>query len=140
MLEPKKIKFIKVHKRNIKGMSTRGNLLNFGDYGLKSIDKFKYITQKQIESARVAISKFLKKESKLYINIFPNKPITKKPQEVRMGKGKGNFETWVCPVKPGRILFEIKGLNYNKAKKALLSGGYKLPIKTKILVSNFINI
>ncbi|WXB47364.1 MAG: 50S ribosomal protein L16 [Candidatus Shikimatogenerans sp. Tmey] len=138
MLEPKKSKFIKVHKRGLKGFAYRGNILSFGDYGIKSIDKFKYINQKQIESARVAINKFLKKGSKLYINIFPNKPITKKPQEVRMGKGKGNFETWVCPVKPGRILFEIKGIKYNIAKKALLAGSYKLPIKTKIVISNYI--
>ncbi|XBT18640.1 MAG: 50S ribosomal protein L16 [Candidatus Shikimatogenerans sp. Tcar] len=138
MLEPKKNKFIKVHKRRLKGLSYRGNILSFGDYGIKSIDKFKFINQKQIESARVAINKFLKKGSKLYINIFPNKPITKKPQEVRMGKGKGNFDTWVCPVKPGRILFEIKGINYNIAYKALLAGSHKLPIKTKIIISKFI--
>lgn len=140
MLEPKKSKFIKIHKRKLKGNSHRGNILSFGDYGIKSIDKFTYITQKQIESARVAINKFLKKGSKLYINIFPNRPITKKPQEVRMGKGKGNFDMWVCPVKSGRILFEIKGIEYNIAKKALLAGSYKLPIRTKIVISNFINI
>ncbi|XBT18318.1 MAG: 50S ribosomal protein L16 [Candidatus Shikimatogenerans sp. Tduv] len=140
MLEPKKSKFIKIHKRRIKGISKRGNILNFGDYGLKSISKFTYITQKQIESARVAINKFLNKYSKLYITIFPNVSITKKPQEVRMGKGKGNFDTWVCPIKPGRILFEIKGIDYITAKKALLAGSHKLPLKTKIIISYYKNI
>ncbi|XCC45273.1 MAG: 50S ribosomal protein L16 [Candidatus Shikimatogenerans sp. Ttur] len=140
MLQPKKIKYLKVQKGSFKGISYRGNMLYNGEYGLKSIDNFKFITQKQIEAARIAINKYLEKGNKLFINIFPYKPITKKPQEVRMGKGKGNFEIWVCPVKPGKIIFELKNINYKLAKKALIAGSHKLPIKTKFIVSNFIKL
>ncbi|XBT18790.1 MAG: 50S ribosomal protein L16 [Candidatus Shikimatogenerans sp. AspAUS03] len=137
MLEPKKIKHLKVQKNILKGPSTRGTKLIFGNYGIKSIDKFKFITQKQIESARISISKFLRNNGKLFIKIFPYKPITKKPQEVRMGKGKGAFEMWVSPVRSGKIIFELKNMEYLEAKKALIAASHKLPIKTKFIYLNY---
>ncbi|WGH25021.1 MAG: 50S ribosomal protein L16 [Candidatus Shikimatogenerans bostrichidophilus] len=130
---PKK-KFLKRQKGRMKGNAKRGYRLNFGLYGLQSIDKAKYITEKQIEAARVAGTRYMKREGNLYINIFPDKPITKKPQEVRMGKGKGTVEYYVAVVKPGRILFEINGVSEEIAKEALRLCSQKLPIKTKYIL------
>ncbi|WGH24654.1 MAG: 50S ribosomal protein L16 [Candidatus Shikimatogenerans bostrichidophilus] len=132
---PKK-KYTKRQKGRMRGYAKRGYKLKFGNYGLQSIDKAKYITEKQIEAARVAGTRYMKREGHLYINIYPDKPITKKPQEVRMGKGKGNVEYNVAVVKPGRIIFEICGVSENIAKEALRLCSQKLPIKTKYIVYN----
>ncbi|WOX79419.1 50S ribosomal protein L16 [Candidatus Shikimatogenerans bostrichidophilus] len=129
-----KKKYLKQQKGRIKGFAKRGYKLHFGKYGIQSIDKQKYITEKQIEAARVAATRYMKREGKLYINIFTYKPITKKPQEVRMGKGKGNVEYNVAVVKPGRILFEINGVSENIAKEALRLCAQKLPVKTKYII------
>lgn len=129
---PKK-KYVKKQKGRMKGKAKRGYRLQYGLFGLQSIDKAKYITEKQIEAARVAGTRYMKRMGKLYININPDKPITKKPQEVRMGKGKGNVEYNVAVVKPGRILFEINGVTENIAKEALRLCSQKLPIKTKYI-------
>ncbi|BDT61500.1 MAG: 50S ribosomal protein L16 [Flavobacteriales endosymbiont of Rhyzopertha dominica] len=131
-----KKKYLKIQKGRIKGYTKRGNKLNFGKYGLQSIDKPKYITEKQIEAARVAGTRYMKREGKLYIKIFPDKPITKKPQEVRMGKGKGNVEYNVAIVKPGKVLFEINGVSEKIAKESLRLCSNKLPIKTKYIINN----
>ncbi|WGH25206.1 MAG: 50S ribosomal protein L16 [Candidatus Shikimatogenerans bostrichidophilus] len=131
-----KKKYLKRQKGRMKGYAKRGYRLNFGLYGLQSIDKAKYITEKQIEAARVAGTRYMKREGNLYININPDKPITKKPQEVRMGKGKGNVEYYVAVVKPGRILFEISGVSEEIAKEALRLCSQKLPVKTKYIVYN----
>ncbi|WGH26649.1 MAG: 50S ribosomal protein L16 [Candidatus Shikimatogenerans bostrichidophilus] len=131
-----KKKYTKKQKGRMKGYSKRGNKLFFGQYGIQSIDKPKYITENQIEAARVACTRYMKREGKLYININPDKPITKKPQEVRMGKGKGNVEYNVAVVKPGRILFEISGVSKKIAIEALRLGSQKLPIKIKYVFYN----
>ncbi|WGH26193.1 MAG: 50S ribosomal protein L16 [Candidatus Shikimatogenerans bostrichidophilus] len=131
-----KKKYNKKQKGKMKGFTKRGNKLNFGKYGIQSIDKPKYITERQIEAARVAATRYMKRYGKLYINIFPDKPITKKPQEVRMGKGKGNVEYFVAVVKPGKILFEINGVSEKIAKEALRLCSKKLPIKTKYIIYN----
>jgi len=133
MLQPKKTKYKKTQKGRIKGIETRANSLKFGDFGLKSLQA-KIITNKQIEAARQAITRYMKREGKLWIRIFPDKPITKKPNEVRMGKGKGPVEGWGCPVKPGRILFEISDVPLEVAKRALELGSHKLPVTTKFVV------
>ncbi len=136
MLQPKKTKYKKEQKGRIKGNATRGNMLSFGVFGLKSIES-SFITARQIEAARVAATRFLKREGQLWINIFPNKPLTKKPQEVRMGKGKGIVELWVAIVKPGRILFELSSdITLDNAKEALRLAAQKLPIKTLFITSN----
>ncbi|WGH24839.1 MAG: 50S ribosomal protein L16 [Candidatus Shikimatogenerans bostrichidophilus] len=136
---PKK-KYSKRQKGRMKGNAKRGYRLKFGLYGLQSIDKAKYITEKQIEAARVACTRYMKREGRLYINIYPDKPITKKPQEVRMGKGKGNVEYYVAIVKPGRILFEINGVSEIIAKEALRLCSQKLPIKTRYIINdNYFN-
>ncbi|WGH25759.1 MAG: 50S ribosomal protein L16 [Candidatus Shikimatogenerans bostrichidophilus] len=127
-------KYTKKQKGRMKGNAKRGYKLHFGKYGIQSIDKPKYVTEKQIEAARVACTRYMKREGKLYINIYPDKPITKKPQEVRMGKGKGNVEYYVAVVKPGRVLFEINGVSEKIAKKALKLCSQKLPVKTKYIV------
>ncbi|MDH3004716.1 MAG: 50S ribosomal protein L16 [Candidatus Shikimatogenerans sp. JK-2022] len=131
-----KKKYLKRQKGRMKGMAKRGYRLNFGLYGLQSIDKSKYVTAKQIEAARVAGTRYMKREGNLYINIYPDKPITKKPQEVRMGKGKGNVEYYVAVVKTGRVLFEINGVSEKIAKEALRLCSQKLPIKTKYIIYN----
>ncbi|WGH25393.1 MAG: 50S ribosomal protein L16 [Candidatus Shikimatogenerans bostrichidophilus] len=131
-----KKKYLKRQKGRMKGYAKRGYRLSFGFYGLQSIDKAKYITEKQIEAARVAGTRYMKREGNLYINIYPDKPITKKPQEVRMGKGKGNVEYYVAVVKTGRILFEISGVSEEIAKEALRLCSQKLPVKTKYIVYN----
>ncbi|AHL31319.1 50S ribosomal protein L16 [Candidatus Karelsulcia muelleri] len=135
MLQPKKTKFEKQQKGRIKGNSTRGTKLYFGKYGIKSLDPG-WITDRQIESARVAATRFLKRQGKLWINIFPDKPVTKKPQEVRMGKGKGGRDHWVAVIKPGRILIEIDEVDFILGKEALRLASQKLPVKTKFIINN----
>ena len=132
MLEPTKVKFRRVHRGNRRGMAKGGTEVNFGSYGLKAMEPG-WITARQIEASRVAISRFVRKVGKMWIRIFPDKPITKKPLETRMGKGKGAPEYWVSNVKPGRILFEVEGVPRDVAHKAFKNAGSKLPIKTKLV-------
>ncbi len=132
MLMPKKFKHRKVNRGRMKGKAKGGKELNFGEFGLQSLEPA-WITARQIEAARVAITRHLKRKGKLWIRIFPDKPATKKPPETRMGKGKGNPEFWVCVVKPGRIMFEVSGVNKDAAKKAMDLAAYKLPIKTRFV-------
>ena len=132
MLEPTRVKFRRVHRGNRRGMAKGGTEVNFGSYGLKAMEPG-WITARQIEASRVAISRFVRKVGKMWIRIFPDKPITKKPLETRMGKGKGAPEYWVSNVKPGRILFEVEGIPRDVAYKAVKNAGSKLPIKTKLV-------
>ncbi|MCC6933650.1 MAG: 50S ribosomal protein L16 [Deltaproteobacteria bacterium] len=134
MLAPKKIKHRKQMKqvRHLRGVETRGTTCAFGDYGLMSLDST-WITNRQIEAARVAINRCLKRGGKVWIRIFPDKPLTKKPAEVRMGKGKGAPEVWVAEVRKGRIMYEIKGVDAALAKEALTLGASKLPVNTRIV-------
>ena len=132
MLSPKKVKRRKVHTGRMKGMSNRSNFVAYGTYGLKALESG-WITSRQIEATRISISRRVRKLGKMWIRIFPDKPITKKPAETRMGKGKGSPEYWVSVVKPGRILFEIDGLDFDQAKETFRACSHKLPIKTKIL-------
>ncbi len=132
MLEPKKVKYRRHHRGNRRGMASRGSHVTFGSYGLKAVTPG-WITSRQIEAARITISRVVRKTGKMWIRIFPDKPITKKPVEVRMGKGKGSPEYWVCRVKPGRILFEVDGVSEQIAKEALYKASAKLPIKTKFI-------
>jgi large subunit ribosomal protein L16 len=133
MLQPKRTKFRKQQKMKMKGLANRGNQLAFGSFGLKAMDGV-WITARQIEAARIAITRYMKREGQVWIKIFPDKPITKKPAEVRMGKGKGSPEYWVAVVKPGAIMFEIEGVDSATAKEALRLGAQKLPCKTKFMV------
>ena len=133
MLQPKRTKFRRMQKGRMKGLAQRGNQLAFGSFGLKAMDST-WITGRQIEAARQAIVRYMKREGQIWIRIFPDKPITKKPAEVRMGKGKGNPEGYVAPVTPGRIIFEIEGVPFEVAKEALRLGAQKLPIETKLVV------
>ncbi len=135
MLQPKRTKFRRVQKGRMKGNSTRGSQLAYGTFGIKALDAT-WITSRQIEAARVAATRYMKREGQLWIKIFPDKPITKKPQEVRMGKGKGAPEYFVAVAKPGRILFEVGGVPYDVAKEALRLAAQKLPVKTKFVVAN----
>ncbi|HLU51110.1 MAG TPA: 50S ribosomal protein L16 [Flavobacteriaceae bacterium] len=134
MLQPKRTKFRKQQKGRMKGISQRGNQLSNGTFGIKSLD-YSFITSRQIEAARIAATRYMKREGQLWIKIFPDKPITKKPLEVRMGKGKGAVEYWVAVVKPGRVLFEISGVPQEVAKEALRLAAQKLPVKTKLLIA-----
>lgn len=134
MLQPKKTKFRKVQKGRMKGNTGRGHELSNGMFGIKSLDT-SFLTSRQIEAARIAATRYMKREGQLWIKIFPDKPITKKPLEVRMGKGKGSVEYWVAVVKPGRILFEIGGVSLDIAKEALRLAAQKLPVKTKFLIA-----
>ena len=134
MLQPKRTKHRKVFKGKMKGNSQRGAQLVYGAYGLKSLDS-KWITARQIEAARIAATRYMKREGQMWIRIFPDKPITKKPLEVRMGKGKGAVEYWAAVVKPGRVLFEVSGVPMETAKEALRLAAQKLPVKTKFVVS-----
>ena len=134
MLQPKRTKFRKAQKGRMKGISQRGNQLSNGMFGIKSLDS-KFITSRQIEAARIAATRFMKREGQLWIKIFPDKPITKKPLEVRMGKGKGAPEYFVAVVKPGRIIFEIAGVSLNVAKEALRLAAQKLPVRTKFIIA-----
>jgi len=133
MLQPKRTKFRKMMKRKMKGNATRGSELAFGSFGIKAIEGV-WMTARQIEAARIAITRYMKREGQVWIKIFPDKPITKKPAEVRMGKGKGAPEYWVAVVKPGCIMFEIEGVSMEVAKEALRLGAQKLPITTKFIV------
>lgn len=133
MLMPKRVKYRKVHRGRRRGKAQRGSSVAFGDFGLKSLD-CGWITSRQIESCRVAITRTMKRDGKVWIRIFPDKPVTKKPLETRMGKGKGAPEFWVAVVKPGRVLFEVAGVSKDIAQRALQLASYKLPIKTKISV------
>ena len=132
MLSPKRTKFRKMQKGRMKGLSNRGHVLSNGMFGIKSLDS-SFLTSRQIEAARIAATRFMKREGQLWIKIFPDKPITKKPAETRMGKGKGSPEYWVAVVKPGRILFEVEGVDRAGAEEAFHNASHKLPIKTKIV-------
>lgn len=134
MLQPKRTKYRKMQKGRMKGNSQRGFQLSNGMFGIKSLDS-SFITSRQIEAARVAATRYMKREGQLWIKIFPDKPITKKPLEVRMGKGKGAPEYWAAVVKPGRIMFEVGGVSMDVAKEALRLAAQKLPVKTKFVVA-----
>ena len=134
MLQPKRTKFRKAQKGRMKGISQRGNQLSNGMFGIKSLDS-KFITSRQIEAARIAATRYMKREGQLWIKIFPDKPITKKPLEVRMGKGKGAPEYFVAVVKPGRIIFEIAGVSLDVAKESLRLAAQKLPVRTKFVIA-----
>ena len=134
MLQPKRTKFRKQQKGRMKGLSQRGHQLSNGTFGIKALDS-KFITARQIEAARIAATRYMKREGSLWIKIFPDKPITKKPLEVRMGKGKGAVELYVAVVKPGRVLFEIGGVPLDVAKEALRLAAQKLPVKTKFIIA-----
>ena len=133
MLQPKRTKFRKVQKGRVKGLSYRGNTLAFGTFGVKALESVR-ISARQIEACRVAITRTMKRQGKVWIRIFPDKPITKKPAEVRMGKGKGSLEYWAAVVKPGKILFEIDGVDRAVAKEAVRLASHKLPIRVKFVV------
>ena len=133
MLSPKRTKFRKMQKGRMKGLSQRGHVLSNGMFGIKSVDA-SFLTSRQIEAARVAATRYMKREGQLWIKIFPDKPITKKPLEVRMGKGKGSPEYYACRVKPGRIIFEVDGVDLETGKEALRLAAQKLPIKTKFVI------
>ena len=135
MLQPKRTKFRKMQTGRMKGISQRGHQLSNGTFGIKSLDT-SFLTSRQIEAARIAATRYMKREGQLWIKIFPDKPITKKPLEVRMGKGKGAVEYWVAVVKPGRMLFEVGGVSHEIAKEALRLAAQKLPVKTKFLIAN----
>jgi large subunit ribosomal protein L16 len=132
MLQPKKTKYRKQHKGRIHGVAKGGSALNFGQYGLKALEPER-VTSRQIEASRRAISRHVKRVGRLWIRIFPDVPVTSKPAEVRMGKGKGSVDRWVCRVKPGRVLFEIDGVPEQVAREAFERAAAKLPIKTKFI-------
>ena len=133
MLMPKRVKFRRVHRGRMKGKTTKGNTVTYGDYGLVALEPA-WITANQIEAARVAMTRYIKRGGKVYIKIFPHKSVTKKPAEVRMGSGKGAPDHWVAVVKPGRVMFEIQGVTEEQAREAIRLAGHKLPIKTKFVV------
>jgi large subunit ribosomal protein L16 len=133
MLSPKRTRYRKAQKGRVKGLATRGHRLNFGSFGLKSLEP-KWITSRQLEAARIALNRYMKREGQVWIRIFPDKPITKKPAEVRMGKGKGAPEYWVAIVKPGTIMFEVAGVPQEVAKEAIRLAAQKLPVATKFVV------
>ena len=133
MLQPKKTKYRKKQKGRIKGLAERGHTIAFGSFGIKTLEPA-WITARQIEAARIAVTRKMKREGQVWIRIFPDKPLTKKPAEVRMGKGKGAPESWVAVVKPGRILFEIDGTTPQLGKEALRLAAQKLPVRTKFVV------
>ncbi len=132
MLAPKRVKYRRQQRGRMKGKAYRGSTLSFGDYGLQALEPA-WITSQQIEAARVAITRHVKRGGKVWIRIFPDKPVTKKPAETRMGKGKGSPEYWIAVVKPGRILYELSGVPLHVAKEALRLASMKLPIKTRFL-------
>lgn len=133
MLQPKRTKFRKQQKMKMKGLANRGSQLAFGAFGIKAMEGA-WITARQIEAARIAVTRYMKRDGQVWIKVFPDKPITKKPAEVRMGKGKGSPEYWVAVVKPGCIMFEIDGVDSATAKEALRLAAQKLPIATKFMV------
>ena len=132
MLSPRRTKYRKQHRGRMRGMAYRGNTLNFGDYALQAIEP-SWITSRQIEAARRAMTRYVKRGGKIWIRIFPDKPVTMRPAETRMGSGKGSPEFWVAVVKPGRIMFEMAGVPENVAKEAMRLAAQKLPIKTKFI-------
>jgi len=132
MLQPKRTKFRKMQKGRMKGLATRGAELSFGSFGIKSLEAA-WITSRQIEAARIAVTRYMKREGQVWIRIFPDKPVTKKPAEVRMGKGKGAPEYWVAVVRPGRIIFEAEGVPLEVAKEALRLAAGKLPVQTRFI-------
>lgn len=133
MLQPKKTKFRRVQKGKMKGLAQRGNQLAFGTFGIKSLEET-WLTGRQIEAARVAVTRHMQRQGQIWIRVFPDKPITKKPAEVRMGKGKGAPEAFVAPITPGRILIEAEGVPFEVAKEALRLAAQKLPVTTKFVV------
>ncbi|MBR9832226.1 50S ribosomal protein L16 [Acidiluteibacter ferrifornacis] len=133
MLQPKRTKFRKMQKGRMKGNAGRGSEIAFGSFAIKTMDAA-WITARQIEAARIAVTRYMKREGQIWIRIFPDKPVTKKPAEVRMGKGKGAPELWVATIKPGRILFEADGVPLEVAKEAMRLAAQKLPVKTKFIV------
>ena len=133
MLQPKKTKFRRQQKGRMKGNAQRGNQLAFGSFGIKSLES-KWLTGRQIEAARIAVTRYMLRQGQIWIRVFPDKPITKKPAEVRMGKGKGAPEGFVAPVTPGRMLFEVEGVSFEIAKEALRLAAQKLPVTTKFVV------
>ena len=133
MLQPKKIKHRKVQKGRIKGLAQRGSQIAFGSFGIKSMDEGR-LTSRQIEAARIAMTRHMKREGQVWIRIFPDTPITSKPAEVRMGKGKGALDHWVAKIKPGRILYELDGVTMETAQEALRLGAQKLPVRCKFVV------
>ena len=132
MLAPKRVKYRKKQKGKMRGVSRRGNRVSFGDYGLQAVESA-WISNRQIESARVAMTRHIKRGGKVWIRIFPDKPVTSKPAETRMGKGKGNPEGWVAVVKPGRMMFEMEGVREEVARRAMQLASDKLPIKTRFV-------
>jgi large subunit ribosomal protein L16 len=132
MLMPKRVKFRKTQKGNRRGKAGRGYLVSFGSFGLKAMEAA-WITDRQIEAARIALTRYMKRDGKVWIRIFPDKPVTKKPAETRMGKGKGAPEYWVAVIKPGRIMFEVDGVSLSVAQEAMRLASHKLPIKTKFV-------
>ncbi len=135
MLQPKKTKYRKQQKGKIKGNAQRGTQVAFGSFAIKSLDEG-FLTARQIEAARIAVTRFMKREGKVWIRVFPDKPMTSKPAEVRMGKGKGALDHWVAVIRPGRILFEADGVSFDVAKEAMRLAAQKLPFKTKFVVRN----
>ena len=133
MLQPKKTKFRKMQKGKMKGFAQRGHQLSFGSFGIKALEET-WITARQIEAARIAVTRYMKRQGQVWIRIFPDKPVTSKPAEVRMGKGKGAPEYWAAVVRPGRVLFECEGVSKEVAQEALRLAAQKLPIKTKFFV------
>ena len=134
MLAPKRVKYRKQQKGRMRGQATRGNTVAFGDYGLQAIEPG-WVSNRQIEAARVALTRHIKRGGKVFIRIFPDKPVTKKPAETRMGKGKGNPELWVAVVKPGRVMFEVEGIDAATARRAFDLAAAKLPVRSKFLAS-----
>jgi large subunit ribosomal protein L16 len=132
MLAPKRVKFRKMHKGRMKGAGERGSDVSYGEYGLKALEPG-WITSRQIEAARIAMTRYVKRGGKIWIRIFPDKPITKKPAETRMGSGKGSPEYWVAVVKPGRVLYEMGGVDESVAREAFRLAAYKLPLATKFI-------
>ena len=133
MLQPKRTKFRKMQKGRMKGNAQRGSQIAFGSFAIKSMEEC-WMTARQIEAARIAVTRYMKREGQVWIRVFPDKPVTKKPAEVRMGKGKGAPELWVATVKPGKIIFEIDGVSTEIAQEALRLAAQKLPIKTKFVI------
>ncbi|HHX87900.1 MAG TPA: 50S ribosomal protein L16 [Firmicutes bacterium] len=133
MLMPKRVKYRRQHRGRMKGLSKAGNEIQFGEYGLQALEAA-WITSQQIEAARIAMTRYIKRGGKVWIRIFPDKPVTEKPAETRMGKGKGSPEYWVAVVKPGRIMFELGGVKEDVARAAMRLASHKLPIKTKLVV------
>jgi large subunit ribosomal protein L16 len=138
MLMPKRVKFRKAQRGRMAGKAYKGSSVSFGDYGLKALEPH-WITSRQIEACRVALTRKMKRDGKVWIRIFPDKPVSKKPLETRMGKGKGAPEFWVAVIKPGRVLFEVSGVSKELAEEALKLCSYKLPIKTKVVSRPDIN-